>query len=444
MARNYRNKEHEWGERRIMMIAVVFALTLIMGMPIAFALGTTGIFHAFLMGETSLFTMLPQRMFSATVNSSLMAIPLFVLAGELMGFGGITEKLADMARSFIGHIKGGLSYVVVVVGIFLGALLGSANAAAALLGRVLKPEMDKDGYDDVFSVCLISATSIMSPIIPPSMTLIVYGVTAQLSIGDLFFAGIIPGILMGIGFMFLIYIIGRKKTTIEWPIQPKVNWKMRLISVGKAIPALMIPVVILGGIIGGITTPTESAATASFVAFIVGAFVYKKLRWHDIPIILERTATTSASIMLIVAMANILGWTLALDQIPQLIANTLLSLTQNKYVFLLLLNIILLLVGMVMETFAAVIILVPVLLPAATSLGIDPLHFGLVMCLNLTIGLLTPPVGVTLFTASTVTQVSLNRLIKPIWTWLGIAIVVLMIITYFPIITTFLPYTLLH
>ncbi|MFZ7133263.1 MAG: TRAP transporter large permease [Eubacteriales bacterium] len=426
-----------------MIVAIAFIVLLAVGLPIAFALGATGVIHALIMGDTSLFTMLPQRMFSATNSTSLMAIPLFVLAGELMGIGGITEKLAQMARSFIGHIKGGLAYTTVIVGVFLGALLGSANAAAALLGRIMKPEMDKDGYDEEFSTCLTAATSILGPIIPPSMVFIVYGVTAQISIGDMFFAGIVPGVLMGLGFMVLIYFAG-KKAKADWPVREKSNWKEKIISLFQGIPALLIPVIILGGILGGITTPTESAATASFTALIVGLFVYKKLKLKDIPFILERTAITSASIMIIVALANILGWTMALDQIPQMIADALLSLTDNKYVLLILINVFLLFVGMVMETFAAVIILVPVLLPVVTSVGIDPLHFGILMCVNLCIGLLTPPVGVALFTTSTVTKVSLSRLIKPIWKWVGVAIAVLLLITYVPQIVTFLPYTFLH
>jgi tripartite ATP-independent transporter DctM subunit len=424
-----------------MIIAVAFVIFLAIGLPIAFALGATGVVHAITMSETALFTMLPQRMFSATNSTSLMAIPLFVLAGELMGIGGITEKLANMSRSFIGHIKGGMAYTTVVVGVFLGALLGSANAAAALLGRIMKPEMDKDGYDEEFSTCLTAATSILGPIIPPSMVFIVYGVTAQISIGDMFFAGIIPGLLLGLAFMILIYFAGKNS---DWPLREKTRWKERIISLIKGIPALMIPVIILGGILGGITTPTESAATASLAAFLVGMFIYKKLKLKDMTIIFERTAKTSSSIMIIVALANILGWTMALDQIPQMIAEFLLSLTNNPYILLIVINVFLLVVGMVMETFAAVIILVPVLLPVVKSVGIDPLHFGMVMCLNLTIGLMTPPVGVTLFTTSSVTNVSLNRLIKPIWKWIGVSIIVLLLVTYVPGLVTFLPKTFLR
>ncbi|MDR0620614.1 MAG: TRAP transporter large permease subunit, partial [Deltaproteobacteria bacterium] len=208
--------------------------------------------------------------------------------------------------------------------------------------------------------------------------------------------------------------------------------------------ALLVPVVILGGILGGLTTPTESAATASFIALVLGFFVYRKLKLKDLPVILERTGVTSAAIMLIVAMANILGWTMALDQIPQRIANLLLSLTSNKWALLFLLNIFLLFVGMTMETIAAIIILVPVFLPIVTKLGIDPLHFGIVMCVNLIIGLLTPPVGVGLFTSSIVTGVPLKKLIKPIWSWVFISIFILMIITYVPTLVTYLPMNFLR
>lgn len=426
-----------------MIVAIAFIVFLIIGMPIAFSLGATGVILAMVMGHTNLFTMLPQRMFAAADSASLMAIPLFILAGELMGIGGITAKLADMSRSFMGHIKGGMAYTTVVVGVFLGSILGSATAAAALIGRIMKPEMDKDKYDEEFTSCLTAATSILGPIIPPSMIFIVYGVTAQVSIGDMFFAGIVPGLLLGGAFMCLIYFTGKKKN-VEWSVRKKTNWKNRFISIGKGAPALLIPVIILGGIIGGITTPTESAAAASFVALIIGLFVYKKLKIRDLAPIFRRTAITSSSIMIIISLANILGWTMAFAQIPQMIVGFLLSLSENPYVLLILINIFLLFVGMVLETFAAIIILVPVLLPVVTAVGIDPLHFGMIMCVNLTIGLMTPPVGVTLFTTASVTNVSINRLIKPIWKWVGVSLIVLLIITFIPDLVTFLPKTFLH
>jgi tripartite ATP-independent transporter DctM subunit len=419
-----------------MIIAIAFILSLVIGLPIAFALGMTGVMHALSMQDPYLLVMLPQRMFAATDSFSLMAIPLFILAGELMGFGGVTEKLADMSRSVIGHIKGGMAYVTVIVGCFLGALLGSANAAAALLGRVLQPEMTKDGYDDVFSSCLTAATSILGPIIPPSMIFIVYGVAAQLSIGELFFAGIIPGLMLAGAYMVVIFLYGREA---NWMTRPRATVKEVGTSFVKAAPSLLVPLIILGGILGGVTTPTESAAAASVTAVFLGSVVYKKLKLSHIPLILERTGVTSACIMIIVAMANILGWTMALDQIPQMIAGSMLSLTQNPYLILLLVNIFLLFVGMVMETIAAIIILVPVFLPVIDAVGIDPLHFGLVVSFNLVVGLVTPPVGVALFTTSIVTGTPLQKLVKPMWVWVGAAGTILMIITYVPSLVTFLP-----
>ena len=417
-------------------VALVFIVTLVFGLPIAFALGITGTVQAAMMDNPRMMVMLPQRMFAASDNFSLMAIPLFVLAGELMGFGGITEALANMSRSVIGHIRGGLAYVTVVVGVFLGALLGSANAAAALLGKVMYPEMRKDEYDDVFSSCLVAATSILGPIIPPSMIFIVYGVAANLSIGELFFAGIVPGLMLACGYIMAIWWIGRQK---KWPIRIRAGMGEVTTSFIKAAPSLLVPIIILGGILGGITTPTESAAAASVVAMFLGVFVYKKLKPAHILPILEQTGVVSASIMIIVAMANILGWTMALEQVPQEIANALLALTTNKYVALLLINVFLIFVGMVMETVAAIIILVPVFLPIVQTLGIDPLHFGLVVSFNLIVGLLTPPVGVALFTTSIVTGVPLQKLIKPIWCWVGIALFILILITYIPDLVTFLP-----
>ena len=415
---------------------LLFVITTIIGLPIAFVLGITGIFHAIIMEEPTLFTMLPQRMFAAVNNFSLMAIPLFILAGEIMSYGGITEKLVNLMRSFVGHIKGGLAYSTVLVGVALGALLGSANASAALMGDILYPKLVDDGYDEGFSSSLIGATSLLGPVIPPSMIFIIFGVAANVSVAKLFFGGIIPGVLLALGFFALIGIYARKN---EVQIHKKESWKGRFKSVVQALPALLVPIVILGGILTGMTTATESAATASLIALIVGAFVYKKLKWKHIPQILEKTGIMSAGILTIVAMSNILGWTMALDQVPAMMADAFLSITNNKYFMLLIINIFLLFVGMVMETTAAIIILVPVLLPVVTSVGVDPLHFGMIMSINMVIGLLSPPVGVALYTTANVCGVSSGTMIKKIWPWLGVAVAVLLLITYIPAISTFLP-----
>lgn len=419
-----------------MIVIFVFAITVAIGVPIAYVLGATSIVHAITMGDINLFTMVPQRMCGAVNNFSLMAIPLFVLAGEIMSFGGITEKLAEMMRSFVGHIKGGLAYTTILVGAALGALLGSANASAVLLCDTMFDEIKKDGYNDGFNASLIAATSLLGPIIPPSMVFIVFGVAANVSVAKLFFGGIIPGLMIAAAYFVLVSIYVRNKNVA---IHPRAKFNEVIKSILNAIPALLVPIIILGGILGGITTPTEAAATSSFVAFIIGKFVYRKLELSHIPKILSKTGITTASIFIIVSMANILGWTLALDQIPKLIAEGLLSISTNKYVILLLINILLFIVGMVMETTAAIIILVPVLLPVTNAVGIEPLHFGMIISVNLIIGMLTPPVGVTLYVVSQVSRVPSSLLVKQIWPWIGAAVIVLIIITYVPGFVTILP-----
>ena len=417
---------------------IFFIVALAAGVPVAFVLGGTGVIQALLADNPNVLLALPRSMFSGINNASLMAIPLFVLAGEFMGYGGITERLANMVRSFIGHVRGGMAYTTVGVGACLGALLGSANASAALLGRIMKPEMDKDGYDESFSASLCTATSMLGPIIPPSMNFIIFGVASSVSIGALFIAGIVPGILIALSFAALIFYYGIKSKNI-WTIRPRQNFKEKGIALLKALPCLSVPVIILGGIFSGATTPTEAAATASLVAFILGKFVYNKLKWSDIPKILMQTGLISAVILFIVACATLMGFMLAWELVPHRIAALILSITTNKFVFLLLINLFLFGVGMIMETVAAVLILAPILLPIAVSYGIHPIHFGMVMCINLIIGLVTPPVGIALFTTAMVTKVPLRKLVKDIWPWVGVAVLILLLITYVPDIVLFLP-----
>ena len=287
-----------------MTIAIFFVVSLLIGLPIAFVLGGSGIVHAFVINDPNLFIMLTQRTFAAVNSFSLMAIPLFILAGEIMGFGGITEKLCDMMRSFVGHIRGGMAYTTVLVGTALGALLGSANASAALLGDVMYGEMIKDGYKPGFTAGLVAGTSILGPIIPPSMVFIMYGVQANISIAKMFFAGIVPGLMIALAYFIVIGFYAKKE---NWNTRPKVSIKLKLKSFLSALPALFIPVVILGSILGGIATPTESAATASFAAIFIGVFVYKKLRFSHLPKILERTGVLSGAILLIVAFCKYPG-----------------------------------------------------------------------------------------------------------------------------------------
>lgn len=415
---------------------IFFLAGLVIGLPLLYVIGGTGFIHALTLGEAELLAMVPQRCFAAVNSFSLMAIPLFVLAGELMSYGGIMEKLTDMMRALVGHIKGGMAYTTVLVGAALGALLGSANASAALLGDVMYPELKKDDYPGDFSASLITGTSVLGPIIPPSMVFVMYGVAAQVSISKLFFGGIIPGVLIVLAFFLVIGVTARK---YNFPSREKEPWKHRVMAVAKAAPALLIPLIILGGILTGVTTPTESAATASFVAVLLGVFVYRKLKLKDLPKILERTGVVSATVLVLCAVVNILGWTLALDRIPQAIGNFILSISSNKYVILLIINIFLLLFGMVIDNTAALLLLAPIFIPVVTSVGVDPVHFGIVMSINMCIGLISPPVGGALFTTLVVTKEPSGGVIKWMWPWLLASIVVLLLITYIPGLVMFLP-----
>lgn len=410
-------------------IIIVFFLLLFLGVPIAIVLGLTSLSHMLISGNTSMLASLAQNMFTAANNFSLMAIPFFVLAGELMNYGGITKRLTDFSRTFVAHFKGGLAYVNILVSMFLSAIVGSANAVAAIQSTSMVPEMKKDGYSNEYSSSITAASSIMGPIIPPSMVFILYGVTASTSIGALFLAGIIPGILLAAAFAGLSYFYAHKN---NFPTMEKASWSERYKSFLGAVPALVIPVFIIGGIISGFFTATEAGAIGSFIAFIVGMFIYRQLKWRNLYKVFLRTGTITATIMIIVATSNLFGLSLALERIPQLVAEGILSISTNPLVILLLINIILLIVGMFLETLAAIIIIVPVLIPIITQLGIDPVHFGVIVSLNLVIGLITPPVGVALFVTSGITKVSVANLSRAILPFAGTAFVVLLIVTYIP------------
>ncbi|CAM3288537.1 TRAP transporter large permease [Brevibacillus invocatus] len=409
------------------LVILLFLLFLLMGIPISLVLGMITICYFFLVGNTTLLTSTPMRLFSGLENFGLLAVPLFMLAGELMNGGGITTRLVQFARVFIGHVRGGLAYVTVVANMFLASILGSANAQAAMMSKVMVPEMEKEGYNKEFSSALTLASSIIAPIIPPSMIFIIYGTLSGSSIGGLFMAGIIPGIIYGIGFISLIAYMGYKN---NYPKSERATAKEMVKSTVSVLPALLVPIVIIFGILSGAFTATESAGIACLIAFIVGAFLYRELDLKKLPQIFINTVISTATVTFLIAMANIFGWMIAFEQIPQLIANSMLSISDSPFVFLLLVNIFLLLIGMILDGIAALIILVPVLMPLVTAFQIDPIHFGVIICINLTIGLLTPPVGTGLFIVSSIAEVRFERLVKATMPFLIVAIVILFIITY--------------
>lgn len=409
------------------LVILLFLFFLVIGIPISLVLGMITICYFLLMGNTMLLTSTPMRLFSGLENFGLLAIPLFMLAGELMNGGGITTRLVKFARVFVGHVRGGLAYVTVVSNMFLASILGSANAQAAMMSKVMVPEMEREGYKREFGSALTLASSIVAPIIPPSMIFIIYGTLSGSSIGGLFMAGIVPGILYGIGFVGLIAYMGYKH---NFPKSKRASVNEMVRSTVSVLPALLVPVVIIFGILSGAFTATESAAIACVIAFIVGAFLYRELDLKKMPQIFVNTVISTATVTFLIAMANIFGWMIAFEQIPQLIANTMLSVSESPFVFLLLVNVLLLLLGMILDGIAALIILVPVLMPLVTAFQIDPIHFGVIICINLTIGLLTPPVGTGLFIVSSIAEVKFERLVKATMPFLILAIIMLFIITY--------------
>lgn len=425
----------------LILVAIVFAVLLIIGLPIAFVLGATGLTHLLILGNEAFYPVAIQRMFSGINSFSLMAIPFFVLAGELMNRGRVTDKLVDLARECIGHKRGGLAYTAVLVAMFLSAILGSANAVCAILCSVLVPEMVKDKYSPEFSTSLIASSAIIGPIIPPSVTFILYAVLAGTSVNALFMGGIIPGVLLGIGYMVVIFLTARKENF------PKYKEKLELSKVVKAavyaLPALIIPLVIVGGILTGIFTPTESGAIACFVAFIAGMFIYKSLKWSDLPKVLLDTGILTSAIMLIIAMGNVLGWTLAIDQIPQLLSSSILAVTDNPHIVMILILFALLIIGMFMEAFASMVIFVPVFAPLALAVGINDVHFGLVFSLMISVALITPPVGMCLFVSSNITGVPLGKLSRSIVPFVVVSFIVVLLIAFIPKLVLFLPEMLL-
>jgi C4-dicarboxylate transporter DctM subunit len=419
----------------ILLIGCVFALTLILGFPVAFCLGITSL--AALIASDVPLNLVAQRIFTGMDSFPLMAVPFFVLAGDMMNVGGTTQRLISFSNLLVGKIRGGLAHTTVVAAMFLSGVSGSAVADASAIGTVLVPGMVEKGYGKGFSAALTAAATTMGPIIPPSIFMVIMGVTTGISIGGLFAAGMIPGILMGLVMMGMAYYFAVKHN------YPRDETPLTFRRVGRefvaAGPALLAPVIILGGILAGIFTPTEAAVVAVFYALFLGLWVYRELKWRELVKVLVNSAITTSVLLLIIGMANIFAWVLTAEQIPQRIAEGLLDFTKDPLLILLLINIVLLVVGMFMEGGAAIIILAPTLLEVAKAVGIHPLHFGFVMVLNLSVGLITPPVGVLLFVICGITRYPFSLVTKWVIPFLAMDLIVLAICTYFPIVVMWVP-----
>jgi len=404
-----------------------FAVLLFLGLPVGFGLALASL-GAILFNSYPL-AVFGQRMFTAVDSFPLMAIPLFMLAGSLMSHGGITRRIIDFTLAFVGNIRGSLGHVVAISGIIMGGISGSGVADVAALGSVMIPEMKKRGYEDGFSAALVASSGSIGLIIPPSIAIIIYGVTTQASIGDLFMAAIAPGVLIGLGFLSYSYLFAVKR---EYPVEGKVGGAERWRRFKDASWALAMPVIIIGGIRCGVFTATEGGAVIAVYAFFVGAFVYKEITLRNLPGICMEAATGTAIIGTIIAATSLFGWLLASEQIPQQITEMLLSITDNKYLLLLLINLLLLVTGMFIDSGPAIMLLAPILVPVAVNLNVDVVQFGLLMVINLTIGLLTPPVGTAMYVASNVSGVSMARLTRSLLPFWGVMLGVLMLVTYVP------------
>lgn len=412
----------------ILMFAYFFFLIFI-GVPIAFSLGLASVF-TILNTDALPLDYIAQIAFVSIDSFPIMAIPFFIAAGIFMGAGGLSERLLAVADKIVGALPGGLALASILTCMFFSAISGSGPATVAAIGAITIPAMTKRGYNIYFSVAVVACAGAIGVIIPPSNPFVVYGVAAQASIGKLFIAGLLPGILMGLALMLVAYLISKKK---GWRgISDDRSLKATLLAIYDAKWALLVPVIILGGIYGGIMTPTESAAVAALYGLIVGAFIYRELSLKKLWESMISAASTSSVIIVLMAMASIFGNLMTIESIPETIASYILGITENKYLILFLINVLLLLIGIFMEALAAIVIITPVLLPLATQLGVDPIHFGVIMVVGLAIGFVTPPVGVNLFVASSIAKVDIEGISKAAIPFLIIMILVLLIVTYVP------------
>jgi C4-dicarboxylate transporter, DctM subunit len=411
----------------LVLLALSVPIAVTLGLSAAAALQTTG---------TPL-VMLAQSVYESLDSFGLMAIPFFVLAGSLMQSGGIAQRLIDLANALVGWIKGGLGAVVVLTSMFFATMSGSSSATTAAIGSVLIPAMEKKGYPRSLAGAIAASSGELGVIIPPSIPMIVYALSANVSVADLFLAGILPGIFIGLSLIATVYVLARVKgfdvvghTTLS-------QWTGNLLhALKRAWLAVLMPVVILGGIYSGLFTATEASVVAVIYGLLIGVFVYKELRWSDLLGLLGRSAVTSSIILLIVGFAAIFAYMLTVNQIPHIVGEFVSGISKNPLVFLLAVNVLLFVTGMFMETLAAIIILAPILAPAAIQYGIDPVHFGTIMVVNLAIGMVTPPVGVNLFVVCQVAGVKLEQLVRPLMVFLSVLVIDVLIISYVPALTT--------
>lgn len=417
------------------MVAVLFITFIVclgLGVPVAFSLGLSSLVY-FIGNDMSLY-MFAQRFFAGLNSFTLLCIPGFVFAGSLMNQGGITERLIGFCNKIVGHITGGLAIANVVASMLFAGISGTALADTVSVGGVLIPSMKKEGYDADFSCAVTAASSCIGPIVPPSVPMIMAATMTGLSVSKMFVAGMVPGILMGLGMIFVSWYISKKR---HYPkAERRSTLKEVLVSAKESFFAILMTLIILSGICFGFVTPTEASILAVVYGIFVGFFIYKELTIPRLIESMKSTVTSSAGIMVLVGMANVFAYILTKEQIPQMVADAMLSLTSNKYIILILINLLLVFVGMFMETIAAILILFPVLLNLVLMVGVDPIQFGVMVVLNLVLGLCTPPVGVCLFAATNIGETKLTGVVKELIPYLISNFIVLGLVTFVPFLTS--------
>nr|WKN36236.1 TRAP transporter large permease [Tunicatimonas sp. TK19036] len=422
----------------VLILVLSFVVLLGIGVPIAFSIGLSAMFTMLVSIESvAAFTTLAQRMATGLDSFALLAIPFFILAGQLMNKGGIAGKLIDFAKVMVGTLPGGLAFVNIIAAMLFGAISGSAVAAASAIGGIMHPRMVKEGYSQSFSAAVNITASTTGMIIPPSNILIVYSLASGgASIAALFVAGYIPGILVGLSLMIVAGVIARKH---GYPVGERVQLREAFLKFLDAIPSLILLVVVIGGIIAGIFTATEASAVAVLYTLILSVFVYRKVDHRNLPEILLQTVSTTSIVMILIGTSVGMSWVMSYENLPQSVSEALLAVSDNPVIILLIINLILLAVGVFMDMTPAVLIFTPIFLPVVTNLGMDPIHFGIVMVLNLCIGLCTPPVGSVLFVGCSVARIGIDKVIRPLLPLFIAMIIALIVVTYIPALSLWLP-----
>ena len=414
-----------------------FLLLLASGIPIVFALGVAALLAIVMLTDVPL-VIVAQRIYGGVDSFSLMASPFFVTAGILMAEGGIARRFVDLAVALVGWITGSLDLVTIVTGTGLAAISGSGSADTAAVGSILAPEMRKRGYDIDLAASIIAASGALAPIIPPSIIMVVIAITSQLSVGAMFLGGVVPGCLIALALSVTCWLIAKRGGSVYQDTEPFSLVRLRLAFVA-AIPGLTLPVIIVGGIVGGLFTATEAACVAVIVAAAISLFGYREIVFNDLPRLMLRSISLSAAVMIIISTASVFSWIIASLGAPKLLDLWIRSVTDSSIVFLMLVNVLLLILGMFMESISVILIIMPVLMPIALSFGIDPVHFGVMVGLNLSIGLITPPYGICLYISAMVSGRTVEQVSRRIWIPLIPMIIVLLLSSYVPSVILTLP-----